>query len=238
MRSDEAPSPAFFKIILQRTIQTNKLMIPPKFVRENSNLFMDFANLIIPNGESWRMGLTKSDDKTCLDGNWQEFMQHFSLQEKYMLTFRPKGTSTLEVCIFDHSGCEIHYPAANPARKTNYEEGESSNGEAMDVKPIKTEMPCLNIRMKPYHLKHGMVHLPTKFAKILKKAPEHINLRTSPAQTWRVRLRKQVVEGKYDRFRLEHGWGKFLDDNHMEVGDVCAIQFTYPNLWEVTIFRG
>ncbi|XP_050235278.1 B3 domain-containing protein At1g49475-like [Mercurialis annua] len=238
--SDEAPSPGFFKVVLPRALQAKKLMIPIKFVRAHSNLFMDFVNLIVPNGQSWKIGLAKSDDQIHFDKNWQEFMQHFSIQKEYFLTFRLKGISTLKVRIFNPSGCEICYPSVETtsACKTKLEEGECSHGKAMQGwRNFRTEVPCFKLTMQTYHFKHRIAHLPTEFGPILKKAPEHINLQTSKGQKWRVRLGKQVAERKYDRFRLGNGWGEFVDDNHMSIGDVCAIEIINDNLWKVTIFR-
>ncbi|XP_050232635.1 B3 domain-containing transcription factor VRN1-like [Mercurialis annua] len=140
MRSDEAPSPAFFKVILQDTIEANKLMIPTKFVREHRSSFLDYVNLIVPNGQSWKIGLTKSDDKIYFDRNWLEFVQNFSIKEKYFLTFILEGISTLEVRIYPPSGCEILYPimSTTPPRKTNSEEGECSKMPSSSKKNQQT----------------------------------------------------------------------------------------------------
>ncbi|XP_050217138.1 B3 domain-containing transcription factor VRN1-like [Mercurialis annua] len=240
MGSDKAPFSGFFKVIFQRALQDKKLMISTKFVGAHSNLFMDHVNLIVPNGQSWEIGLAKFDDKIYFDRNWQEFTQHFSIQKEYFLTFRLKQISTLKVRIFHPSGCEIRYPfrATTSAHKTNLEEGECSNGKAMqEWRTFTTEMPCFKILMQPYHFKYKIVHLPTEFGTILKRAPEQINLQNSKGQKWRVRLGKQVAERKYDRFRLGNGWGEFVEDNHMKIGDVCAIEIIDDNLWKVTIFR-
>ncbi|XP_055961897.1 uncharacterized protein LOC130015561 [Mercurialis annua] len=207
MRSDEGPPPSFFKVILQRTLQDKKLMIPI--------------------------------------ANWLEFVPDFSIQSESLLTFRLEALYTFEVSIYLPSGCEMCYPimSTTPARKTNPEKGECSktslgSRQATQAwRNFKTEMPCFNILMQPYHFKHSIVHLPTKFSTILMQAPEFINLQTSEGRKWSVRLRKQVSEGKYNRFRLGNGWGDFRDENNLNIGDVCAIEIINDNLWKVTIFR-
>ncbi|PON54053.1 DNA-binding pseudobarrel domain containing protein [Parasponia andersonii] len=57
----------FFKIILEETLQENKLRIPQKFVRKYGKTFSDSVFVKLPCGSKWKMKLTKRDDKIWLE---------------------------------------------------------------------------------------------------------------------------------------------------------------------------
>ncbi|XP_050205227.1 B3 domain-containing transcription factor VRN1-like [Mercurialis annua] len=108
--SENRPSPAFFKVILEETLQNKKLKIPNKFYRENCDAFGDEVNLIVPNGRLWKVGLTKSDDAVYFDQNWNKFVEQYSIQPKEFLVFEFLGFFSFGVHIYEYSGCEVHYP--------------------------------------------------------------------------------------------------------------------------------
>ncbi|XP_021274943.1 B3 domain-containing transcription factor VRN1-like [Herrania umbratica] len=103
-------SPHFFKIILPETLRDGKLGIPTKFVKKYGNAMSSPALLKVPNGEIWKVELTKADGKVWLKNGWQEFLNHYSLEYGHFLVFRYEGNCNFHVIIFDRSASEIEYP--------------------------------------------------------------------------------------------------------------------------------
>ncbi|KAJ7961889.1 B3 domain-containing protein [Quillaja saponaria] len=73
----------------------------------------DLSNLVflkVPNGEEWKVKLTKEDEEVWFQNGWKEFAEHYSLAHGHLLVFRYEKTSYFHVHIFDVSALEIDYP--------------------------------------------------------------------------------------------------------------------------------
>ncbi|KAK6258454.1 B3 DNA binding domain - like 3 [Theobroma cacao] len=150
-------SPHFFKIILPETLRDGKLGIPTKFVKKYGNGMSSPALLKVPNGEVWKVELTKSDGKVWLKNGWQEFLNHYSLEYGHFLVFRYEGNCNFHVIIFDRSASEIEYPYTSnnhgqhkelPEEKIEESEGDNSIQILEDIAPSrktreKSHLSCL-----------------------------------------------------------------------------------------------
>ncbi|PON54051.1 B3 DNA binding domain containing protein [Parasponia andersonii] len=104
-------TPHFFKIILEDTLQDNKLQVPRKFLSKCGETLSTSVSIKLPCGSRWEMKLRKDDDKFWLDQGWPEFVKHYSIGRGHMLTFRYYGNSEFHAVIFDTSTVEIDYPS-------------------------------------------------------------------------------------------------------------------------------
>ncbi|XP_022158239.1 B3 domain-containing transcription factor VRN1-like [Momordica charantia] len=113
MPSFKSPTPHFFKVILHRTLQQQKLEIPTKFVREYGvqALLSSKTCLKVADGREWNVGLAKSDGRVWFDDGWQKFVEFYSIGLEDFLMFRyERKPSSFRVVIFDNSTMEIEYP--------------------------------------------------------------------------------------------------------------------------------
>ncbi|PON54054.1 B3 DNA binding domain containing protein [Parasponia andersonii] len=104
-------TPHFFTIILEETLQENKLRIPQKFVRKYGETLSNSVFVKLPCGSKWKMHLTEQDKKIWFEKGWPDFAKHYALKRGSMLTFRYEGNSEFQAVIFDTSTVEIDYPS-------------------------------------------------------------------------------------------------------------------------------
>ncbi|POO02683.1 B3 DNA binding domain containing protein, partial [Trema orientale] len=104
-------TPHFFTIILEETLQENKLRIPQKFVRKYGETLSNSVFVKLPCGSKWKMKLTEQDKKIWFEKGWPDFAKHYALKRGSMLTFRYEGNSEFQAVIFDTSTVEIDYPS-------------------------------------------------------------------------------------------------------------------------------
>ncbi|KAJ7967395.1 B3 domain-containing transcription factor VRN1 [Quillaja saponaria] len=106
------PRPSFHKLIVPSTIQSRQLRIPEYFLRKFGNGLSAIAMLTVPDGNVWRVGLKKADNKFWFHDGWQAFAEHYSIRVGYFLVFRYQGNSSFNVHIFNLATSEINYPSA------------------------------------------------------------------------------------------------------------------------------
>ncbi|CAK7348087.1 unnamed protein product [Dovyalis caffra] len=100
----------FFKVILQNTIDDNKLELPKLFVRNFGNELSNVTKVVIPNGGFWHIGLSRNENKVWFEDGLDKLLKHYSIREGHLLLFFYKSDSTFHVAILDDSACEICYP--------------------------------------------------------------------------------------------------------------------------------
>lgn len=85
-------------------------VIPKKFVKKFGVELSAVVKLLVPNGFSWPVGLTKDGESMWFSDGWHDFVELFSICAGHFLVFRYAMDSSFHVIIFDQSGCEIQYP--------------------------------------------------------------------------------------------------------------------------------
>ncbi|KAB2599028.1 B3 domain-containing protein [Pyrus ussuriensis x Pyrus communis] len=102
---------------------------------------------------------------------------------------------------------------------------------------FKSDNPSFIVPMKRTYINGHSVYLGAKFTKehFLKRNYHQIILRVSDGRTWPVKLSKR----QKNMVRLQNGWITFVQDNHLEIGDVCvfALINNIKGLMDVVIFR-
>ncbi|POO02675.1 B3 DNA binding domain containing protein, partial [Trema orientale] len=101
----------FFTIIIEETLQQNKLRIPPKFVRKYGENLTNSVFVKLPCGSKWKMDLMEQDNKIWFEKGWPDFAKHYALKRGSLLIFRYEGNSEFHAVIFDASTVEIDYPS-------------------------------------------------------------------------------------------------------------------------------
>ncbi|KAK3195628.1 hypothetical protein Dsin_026938 [Dipteronia sinensis] len=111
MASRRSKQPShFFKVILNSTLEDKKLKIPEKFVRIfGDELSAAVVTLTVPNGQVFRVNLTKDGTRFWFHDGWHEFIQYHSIGAGYFLVFEYRKNSSFNVLIFDTTACEIKY---------------------------------------------------------------------------------------------------------------------------------
>ncbi|XP_031387049.1 B3 domain-containing transcription factor VRN1-like [Punica granatum] len=107
-------APHFFKIVLQETIRTGKLVVPKKFVRKyGKDLSVSSVVLLkVPSGDAWEVELRKGDTDVWLQKGWLDFANFYSIKHGHFLVFKYEAGSSnvFNVFVFDKSATEIEYP--------------------------------------------------------------------------------------------------------------------------------
>ncbi|KAJ8766606.1 hypothetical protein K2173_001126 [Erythroxylum novogranatense] len=107
------------------------------------------AILILPNGRTWQVELTRSHNQIWFDAGWHEFVEHNSIGCRFLLVFTYRGSSNFDVLIFDTTACEIQYPCdSRTSEGPNYgkthrinDEDETEDMELVEVSGRKIPSP-------------------------------------------------------------------------------------------------
>ncbi|CAN0891378.1 B3 domain-containing protein At1g49475 [Linum grandiflorum] len=101
----------FFKIILQSSIDENKLQLPNKFVRNHGDKLGTEVTFKVPDGKTWKIKVgNTTDGLTWFRQGFSAFAAYYSISHAYLLVFKYKGNSCFHVRIYAPHACEIVYP--------------------------------------------------------------------------------------------------------------------------------
>ncbi|MBA0862392.1 hypothetical protein Goshw_011950 [Gossypium schwendimanii] len=101
-----------------------------------------------------------------------------------------------------------------------------------------TENPVFMIVMQPLYVR-GRMFIPSYFArKFLTVHKSNLTLCNSTGKTWHAKL--YYPANKKPNAHLYGGWREFVEDNHLNVGDICVFELIkYPEiLMKVQIYPG
>lgn len=122
-------------------------------------------------------------------------------------------------------------------RKMNPVTAGGTNRALQRAKAFKSEYPSCTVVMSPSYIHAHYVYLGAKFTKehFLKRNYHQVILRVSDGRTWPVKLSKR----QKNMVRLQNGWITFVQDSHLEIGDVCvfALINNIKGLMDVVIFH-
>lgn len=69
---------------------------------------------MVPNGDTWSVGVDHNSSVIFLGHGWQDFMKHYSLNIGSLVMLKYERQSVFTVVIFDISSTEINYPPLKP----------------------------------------------------------------------------------------------------------------------------
>ncbi|KAM6591521.1 hypothetical protein CsatA_014126 [Cannabis sativa] len=119
--------------------------------------------------------------------------------------------------------------------------GKSKAKALMRAKGFKSKDPFFIVPMQPSVVGAGFrMNVPFHFARTYLSKSQDVILKVQDGRNWSVKYFSRQYEGSSRYSRFECGWKAFVQDNELEVGDVCA--FVLRNsidditLFEVVIF--
>ncbi|XP_077233162.1 putative B3 domain-containing protein At5g66980 isoform X2 [Tasmannia lanceolata] len=95
---------SFFKVLIGDF--TQKLRIPPAFVRHFNGKLLNKSILKNPTGKFWHVKVERIGNDLFFEEGWQNFVKDNSLQTGDFLVLEYDGNSEFDVLIFGKSGCE------------------------------------------------------------------------------------------------------------------------------------
>ncbi|KAL4595973.1 hypothetical protein ACB092_12G130600 [Castanea dentata] len=136
-------APHFVKMSMPQSLREGKLLIPKKFIAKYGVDLSNMAFLMIPNGTTWKVKLTKRDGEVWFENGWCKFASCHGLTLGHLLVFRYEGNSHFYVLIFDATATEIDYPLDDQLQVRRLEDSESDDNS---VKIIDGFMPSQKTR--------------------------------------------------------------------------------------------
>ncbi|XP_010532433.1 PREDICTED: B3 domain-containing protein At3g18960 [Tarenaya hassleriana] len=102
------PVSQFVKVVLDLTMESKTLKIPPRFVKAGPKL-SDTVTLETPTGFKHKIQLKRVNGEVWFQDGWSEFAERYSIRKGHLLFFDFQGDSTFGVRIFDMSATEAEY---------------------------------------------------------------------------------------------------------------------------------
>ncbi|XP_057437016.1 B3 domain-containing transcription factor VRN1-like isoform X3 [Lotus japonicus] len=146
----------FFKIILERSLQSGELMVPKSFVKNHWQGISTSVSLILPNKTKWKVYWMKRDGDVYFHNGWKEFAEYISLEVAQFVVFQYEGKSRFNVIVFGKSGIEIKYPSKDNNTLEECEEVHESDlvAEGKRGKPKPASPPYKKMKTSPKEEEH------------------------------------------------------------------------------------
>ncbi|KAL8170863.1 hypothetical protein V2J09_022667 [Rumex salicifolius] len=224
----------FFKVILTHILEMRSLELPRKFVKENYELMSNVVHLKVPTGEESKMELKKSNGRAWLHKGWQSFVDKYSIECGYFLVFKYQGRSRFNVIIFNRTTIEIKYPVNELIQVK--EEDDDDDDEILDEFPLKGR------KSRKLHMdkESSKLYIPEHPASsyFRKMGNNRISIFNEDGRDWSMKC--NVGNPPLYRVKLHSGWSKFVQENRLQEGDVCAFDLMddASMTFKVSISRG
>ncbi|CAN0879005.1 B3 domain-containing transcription factor VRN1 [Linum grandiflorum] len=215
--SASRPHQSFIRPILPVVLQAKKMILPQKFVGLYGSELSSTAELSLPNGAVWTVGVEKGSNREVNFGeNWVEFVKLYSISVGFFLRFDYRGDSKFAVQIYDLSCCGI-------AGAGDGEDGSVEHFWRLIVPSVVREKQ-LRLPIK-FATKHGKKLAMRKYS----NAELHLPNGTV--------CQAGITAGK-DRKELwfKRGWSKFMEDNSVKEKFLLTFEYAGGSRFNVTIF--
>ncbi|CAK8569923.1 unnamed protein product [Lathyrus sativus] len=122
----------FFKIIVESTLQEEKMRVPISFVRRYWKGIENPVTLRLPNMFESKIFWEKNSDYDVLFCNgWKEFANYLSMGDSQLLVFQYQENSLFNVIVFGKNGLEIKYPSLK------------INGESIEIEASENSLQII-----------------------------------------------------------------------------------------------
>ncbi|PWA54136.1 DNA-binding pseudobarrel domain-containing protein [Artemisia annua] len=210
----------------------NSLKIPKNFTEEHRKkiLLNDEVVLIVSDDKAWTLGkpLFTCDDNIWLQKGWPEFSQHCRLKIGHLLLFKHLGKTVFHVRIFKErfsAPIKSHKPA-NENDPSISQDGHVVSPDTFQETKGKTDLLSETgdkHRSTNYKAleaaKAFMAENPNSYIKEIKASYKRCGVLLSNGRKWGTIKCKGYKS--YAKMCVNN-WKKFLDENHLVVGDVCV----------------
>ncbi|CAN1778741.1 B3 domain-containing transcription factor VRN1 [Linum perenne] len=124
----------FFKIVVEESLQINKLMLPKSFTRKYWRHAPTRATLALPGCKTWEMEVFRDGDRCMwLRAGWDAFARFYSLVPGSLLHFTYLGGSTFFVRVYALNCMEIKYPLAVFDSSSSSSDSEADEDDPVEV---------------------------------------------------------------------------------------------------------
>ncbi|KAK1383365.1 hypothetical protein POM88_021100 [Heracleum sosnowskyi] len=232
-RRPPARKPSFMKILVGDF--SDKLMIPPKFVRLHRGTLPRKCRLRPSHTQdSWRVRTKQIDNFLYFSKGWRKFARYQSLESGDLLVFRYAQDSEFCVDMFDKSCC-----SKEPVTSQNVNSGRATSPAVVSCKEkavnpktpapntaeelmASSEFPTFHMIMRPIYVKSGgYLHMPLDFTTMhLEDSTREVKIEV-PDKTWTIGIARDGCSR-----RLTRGWGQIVREKALKVDDVCVFQLT------------
>ncbi|XP_074375126.1 B3 domain-containing protein Os03g0212300-like [Apium graveolens] len=225
--------PSFIKtmkaVYVQRT--GGYLHVPLDFVKEHMKDYQGNVKIVLLD-KAWTVKAVRRpcETRTIFGSGWNDLARENSLQVRDVCVFQLIHTKyfTLKLTIFSHISGKIQkqkkcaIKLKSPYSEITLKSEELSNKAEEEAKRIqsKSKHPSVVIVMKRAYVKNGYLHVPFAFQKEMckKMSVNEVKL-LSLGEEWKMMM-KYVSE----QYRIYKGWGRFVKEKSIEVGDVCVLE--------------
>eukprot|EP00268_Persea_americana_P026180 TRINITY_DN2556_c0_g2_i1.p1 TRINITY_DN2556_c0_g2~~TRINITY_DN2556_c0_g2_i1.p1 ORF type:complete len:302 (+),score=33.06 TRINITY_DN2556_c0_g2_i1:51-956(+) len=253
--------PCFFKILLGDF--TEKIRIPPAFIKNLNGKVIDESILRCPNGKVWPVKVKQDAGHLFFRKGWQDFVKDNSLEAGELLVFRYDGNSGFDVQIFGKSGCEkLGSLLRNKVQKRRkfisvcqcrYTYRPVISAKESGGKSLLKERTAVGVRTKrvfngdacPLKLKHPhftarwklrkpyTVLIPKSFMREHNLGKKHTRFFRDPSG----KLWPVNIIHSCNRSDFGSGWHDFRVGNNLGEGDRCIFEFMEGDEIQVHIIR-
>ncbi|KAK3002794.1 hypothetical protein RJ639_018352 [Escallonia herrerae] len=234
--------PYFFKIIADG-LNSERLRIPPHFMKHISEDLSGSAVLRGPSGGSWNVKILKNGKATFMLEGWQVFVKDHSLGHSEFLLFKYDGNLRFSVQIFNKSGLERasrFTPCTPQCRDGKEKPGRSRKHPVASLgphQPVSHTYGSGNSLKKYRETGSDQVNIseeriPYGFMKhMLNEELGTATLESSSGRRWSVELRR-----KKDGLFITDGWQEFIRDNSLIKYELVLLTYDGKKHFSVQIF--
>ncbi|KAL7157899.1 hypothetical protein ABFS83_02G107200 [Erythranthe nasuta] len=220
--------PEFFKIYVP-AIYSERLRIPPDFIEKFGGNIPETVTLKKTSGISFQADINRiDDDDWFIEKGWPEFVKENSVEESDFLIFTYARNAVFDIKIFSKNGClkiVDNLPDDEPSESEseNLEDNQSEERNLSPRRPSERETVCGNryfsVKLKKSCVSRGWLHIPSEFWRAHLGADKR-GLRMATLEvkekSWKVGITSTSVRAIFSK-----GWGKFVIDNSLRIGNSC-----------------
>ncbi|KAM0884041.1 hypothetical protein ACQ4PT_031272 [Festuca glaucescens] len=233
--------------------EVDQKIIPDDFLKRFRVEIPREMKLETQNGHSHTIGVAKYPDKLVLREGWGAFVETYDLHTDDCVVFRYKGDSKFDVIVFDRFGLEkassviVDNAPPPPRARERHNSGDSfspaDDTEVRDAARYTLGWHCTltTIQKKEVDEKVQSIHSDNpKFVAVMRNfnvtGPFTLTFSKQYVKTYvgdkerniclqRLNKRWKVHFGGSPILkRIESGWRKFVQENDVEVGDICIFE--------------
>ncbi|KQK14139.2 putative B3 domain-containing protein Os08g0325100 [Brachypodium distachyon] len=228
----------------------HEMIVPEEFVQRLKGEIRGEIKLETRNGYSYTVGVSKNQEKVVFMAGWGQFVENFDLQMGESIIFRYNGSSQFSVVMFDKLGREKALSVIADALPPRIQERHTDATETVHNKGKNMGAPCgrckwrdeldyrgLDDREKHFLMfmmgdfQHEMI-VPQEFVQRLKgEIRGEIKLETRNGYSYTIGVSKDQEE-----LVFMAGWGKFVENFDLQMGESIIFRYNGSSQFSVTIF--
>ncbi|KAL3814722.1 hypothetical protein ACJIZ3_015990 [Penstemon smallii] len=133
--------PEFFKVFLPQSLASQKILIPPDFIKHFNRRIQEKITLKDVEGKVWHVGVERSLYEVFIKGGWHNFVCNHYLEVGDFMVFKYVGSYSFLVKLFGPNGCKKEAFASKNIAATHVkiEQGTEEENESMQTTSIQRQ---------------------------------------------------------------------------------------------------